>query len=84
MLKNVVAWIRVISPVDAGEPLSSVYASILGKPIANILQTQSLDPEGLRHHYALYRHLMYAAASLSRTQREMIAVAVSVANECEY
>ena len=61
-----VAWDKGLSPHDAREPLASVYAAIAGKPAANILQTQSLDPEGLRHHYALYKHLMYGAAKISR------------------
>ena len=38
----------------------------------------------MEHHYDLYRHLMAGPSPLSRVQREMIAVAVSVENDCFY
>jgi alkylhydroperoxidase/carboxymuconolactone decarboxylase family protein YurZ len=38
----------------------------------------------MRAHFDLYSTLMHARSALSRKQREMIAVAVSSANECHY
>lgn len=48
------------------------------------LQAQSLDPDALALHYALYRRIMFGDSPLSRTEREMIAVVVSRTNSCEY
>jgi alkylhydroperoxidase family enzyme len=38
----------------------------------------------MQTHYDLYAHLMRGRPPLSRTQREMIAVLVSVTNRCHY
>jgi alkylhydroperoxidase family enzyme len=38
----------------------------------------------MRQHYELYLELMRGPGSLTRVQREMIAVAVSAANNCHY
>lgn len=80
------AWIRTVSRDDAEGALAGVYARIAGRSgsIAHILSCQSLHPEGLRDHYALYRTLMFGRGELSRAERESIAVAVSAANGCRY
>lgn len=80
------AWIRTISPGEAAGRLADVYARIAGRSgsVAHILSCQSLHPEGLRDHYALYRTLMFDRGALSRAERESIAVAVSAVNGCHY
>jgi len=61
------------------------YQDIEGFPDRdNILRIHGVSPETMRHHYDLYRGLMYGRGPLSRMQREMIAVVVSVINECHY
>lgn len=50
----------------------------------NIIQIHGVHSETIRHHYDLYRELMYGRSPLSRVQREMIAVVVSAANSCHY
>lgn len=50
----------------------------------NILRIHGVAPAVMRAHYELYRELMYGRGPLSRVQREMIAVAVSAANDCHY
>jgi alkylhydroperoxidase family enzyme len=52
--------------------------------IANILKAHSIHPEVMITHLALYRELMFGRSELSRAEREMIAVAVSVTNHCHY
>jgi len=79
------ARIRSIGPENAEGALKESYATISpGGNIANILRVQSLDPEALSYHYALYRRLMFGPSPLSRAEREAMAVAVSRANECQY
>lgn len=48
--------------------------------VARILGVHSLDPGALQHHLDLYMHLMLSPGSLSRHEREAIAVAVPAAN----
>jgi alkylhydroperoxidase family enzyme len=50
----------------------------------NIIQIHGVHSEIMRHHYDLYRELMYGQGPLTRIQREMIAVTVSTANRCHY
>ena len=50
----------------------------------NILRIHGVHPRVMRFHYDLYRELMHGPGPLSRTQREMLAVVVSAANQCHY
>lgn len=50
----------------------------------NIIRIHGVHSATIRHHYDLYRQLMYAHGPLSRVQREMIAVHVSALNKCRY
>ena len=50
----------------------------------NIIQIHCVHPEVMRLHYDLYLRLMHKAGPLSRVQREMVAIVVSVENGCHY
>jgi alkylhydroperoxidase family enzyme len=52
--------------------------------VDNILWIHSLDPPSMEHHHRYYARMMRGPSPLSRPQREMIAVAVSAANDCFY
>ena len=52
--------------------------------LPNVLAAYSFDPTKLRAFMAMYNDLMLAPSGLSKTEREMIAVAVSAQNECVY
>ena len=49
-----------------------------------ILRVHGVNSAVMKQHYDLYRVLMYGKSSLTRIQREMVAVTVSAANECHY
>lgn len=55
-----------------------------GEAQAHILSSHSLNPGAMRAHIALYRTIMFGESPLTRTEREAMAVAVSMANECHY
>jgi alkylhydroperoxidase family enzyme len=79
-------WIKVIPEEKAEGYLSTLYKKY-GDPfsgVANIIKIHSLNPDAMRHHYELYRHLMFGESRLSRMQREMLAVVVSKLNACHY
>ncbi len=52
--------------------------------LAEVLKIQSLRPESIVKHVDLYMEIMFTKSELSRAQREMIAVIVSVANKYTY
>ena len=80
-------WIRTIAPGEATGLLKRIYDEALARAgkVFNVLSLQSLRPEVLEIGVKLYEELMFSPRSpLSRAQREMIAVAVSRANQCHY
>jgi alkylhydroperoxidase family enzyme len=52
--------------------------------VAGIVRTMSLNPSVLDASMGLYVAAMHGASPLSRSQREMLAVVVSRANDCHY
>ena len=52
--------------------------------MANVHKIQSLRPESIVKHQELYLEIMFSKSELSRAEREMMAVIVSVNNNCEY
>ena len=80
------AWIKVIDESEATDALRKAFKQVTGscKRVANILKVHSVHPEALSTHLALYLELMFAKSELTRAERELLAVAVSVANDCHY
>ena len=80
------AWIRTIDEPEAGTELHHIYEEQLRQAgsVANILKVHSLDSVVLAAHLRLYQATMHGNAKISRRDREMIAVAVSRTNNCEY
>lgn len=79
-------WIREIEEEGAEGQIAELYADLRrqrGK-VSNILKVHSLRPQALQHHLDLYMGLMFGPGGLSRRQRELLAVAVSQANDCAY
>lgn len=80
------ARIKVIEYEQAEGRLLKIYGDIIdsrGK-LAEVHKIQSLRPESIVKHMDLYMELMYSKSELSRAERELIAVVVSVANGCRY
>jgi uncharacterized peroxidase-related enzyme len=78
--------IKVIPHEEATGRLKEIYDDIVqsrGK-LAEVHKIQSLHPESIVKHMDLYMEIMYSKSSLTRAEREMIAVVVSRANECTY
>lgn len=80
------AWIKVIDEAEAAGALRAAYdeAQDARGNVANILKIHSLHPKVMTAHLSLYRALMFGRSELTRTEREIIAVAVSVTNHCHY
>ncbi|MFT5822030.1 MAG: putative peroxidase-related enzyme [Crocinitomix sp.] len=80
------ANIDVINYEDSTGRLREIYDDLIGKrgKLADVHTIQSLRPESIVKHIDLYLEIMFTKSELSRAKREMIAVVVSVANNCEY
>lgn len=81
------AWIKMIEEAEAEGRLKEMYDRMIDPRVGrvdNILKIHSLFPETLQNHYDLYKTVMYGKHGLSRVEREMIAVVVSVVNRCHY
>ncbi len=80
------AWIRIVDEGEAKGELERIYDDVRRSRgrVSNVMKAHSLDPETMQLHLQLYLHLMYGKSSLTRAEREMIAVLVSQLNSCRY
>lgn len=80
------AWIKMIPEDEAEGVLKELYDKYQ-EPwggVDHIIKIHSLNPKSMRTHVDLYAHLMRGKSDLSRIQREMIGVAASTVNHCDY
>ena len=79
------AYIPYVRYEDAKGLLEQLYQRFGGEGrVDSILRIHSLNPASMDHHHRYYAHLMRGPSELSRVQREILAVAVSAANNCFY
>ena len=81
------AWIDTIPPEKADGLLKRLYDAAIKRAgrVYNVIRIQSPRPKILRCSTQLYIEVMHSReSSLSRAQREMIAMTVSRLNECHY
>lgn len=80
------ARIRTIPHAQATGRLKEIYDELVLKrgKLAEVHKIQSLRPESIVKHMELYMEIMFSQSELSRAEREMMAVVVSVANGCSY
>ena len=83
----VMSWIQTV-PFDAAEgELRELYAAAVDPrsgELDHILQIHALHPAGLRAHLQLYQAVMRGSKSLPVVDRELIALTVSLRNQCHY
>ena len=79
-------WIKHVSEDEATGIIEKIYKGTTRSwgGVDNIIKAHSLNPAALRALMTFYNGLMHGDCDLSLAQREMIAVTVSVLNECEY
>lgn len=80
------AWIRTVSEDEATGDLARQYKAAVKRAgkVFGIVKIHSLRPEIMRTFMELYVKIMHSASGLSRTEREMVATAVSKVNHCHY
>lgn len=52
--------------------------------MAEVDKIQSLRPESIVKHIDLYLEIMFLKSKLSRAERQMMAVVISIVNNCHY
>tara|TARA_B110000008_G_C16820863_1_gene504625 strand:+ start:119 stop:373 length:255 start_codon:yes stop_codon:yes gene_type:complete len=83
------AWIEIVPDEEwaEDETLEGLYDRVVDKSsgrIDYIMSVHSLNPRGLAAHDAIYRSAMAGTGSLRKVERELIALVVSLENECHY
>lgn len=79
-------WIDVIDLDTARGSLQKEYEKALERAgrIWRIVSIMSQNPRSMKCSMDFYGAIMFGKSPLSRSQREMLAVVVSVANQCVY
>ena len=81
------ARITVIPDDDWDGELAELYARVVDRNwgrVDNILAVHSLNPRGMEAHQGLYESAMSGTATLRKVERELIALVVSLTNDCHY
>ena len=80
------SFIKVIQHDEAEGDLKQIYDNLVQSrgALAEVHKIQSLNPQTIVNHMDLYISIMFGRSPIKRAQREMIAVTVSVANNCDY
>ncbi len=80
------AYIRYRAASDLPPAYQRLHEHLAGDHgfVDAIVWIHSVNPPAMRHHLALYEHAMRGPSPLTEVQREMIALAVSAANDCFY
>lgn len=81
------ARIEVIPDDDWDGALGELYPRVVDPAygrVDNILAVHSLNPRGMAAHQGLYESAMAGTATLRKVEREIIALVVSLENDCHY
>lgn len=79
------AWIESIPPEDATGPLAALYRRIAGDgEVDHIVQAHSLVPKAMESLIVFYKGVMHGKNDLPYVEREIVALSVSVLNQCHY
>jgi uncharacterized peroxidase-related enzyme len=79
-------YLRLIDVGEATGLLREEYDAAIGRAgkVFDVVRAMSLRPGVLRQSMTLYREIMFGPSSLSRADRELLAVVVSRENGCHY
>lgn len=81
------ANIEIIPDDEWTGELADLYGSVVDPTygrVDTIIAVHSLNPRGMAAHQGLYTSAMSGTATLRKVERELIALVVSLENECHY
>jgi uncharacterized peroxidase-related enzyme len=78
--------IKVVQYEEADNKLKPIYDELIAKrgKFSEVLEVQSLHPDSVKSHVTFYMDIMFSKTALTRAEKELIAVVVSVSNGCLY
>lgn len=81
-----ISKLGVPDPTTLEDDLQNIWHKCIDKLgfVPNVYSSYSLKPQRLRNFMAMYNEIMLSESSLSKLEREMVAVVVSSANRCYY
>jgi len=90
-------WVRTVNEQEAEGKVKEIYAAFKEQVgfvpnimrlqvgfVPNIMRLFSIKPRSLEATANMFKAFMYGPSLLSRAQREAIALATSVINQCHY
>lgn len=80
-------WIETVPDDTWTDALADVRPRVADKStgrVDHIMAIHSLNPAGLAAHDGLYRSAMAGTGTLRKVERELIALVVSLENDCHY
>ena len=80
-------WIETVPDDEWVGALAELHGAVVDRTygrVDNIMAVHSLNPRGLAAHNALYGSAMAGTATMRKVDRELVALVVSLANECHY
>ena len=80
------AWIKTVDETEAQGKVKELYDGFKGQLgfVPNLFRLFSIKPRTMEATANLFKTVHYGPSPLSRTQREAIALVVSVINQCHY
>jgi uncharacterized peroxidase-related enzyme len=81
-----ISKLGVPNPATLDDDFQTIWRKCMDKLgfVPNVYSAYSLKPQRLRNFMAMYNEIMMSDSSLSKLEREMVAVVVSSANRCYY
>jgi len=80
-------WIETIPDDEWGDELAELHPRVVDRSsgrVDHIMAIHSLHPGGMAAHDGLYRSAMAGTSTLRKVERELIALVVSLENDCHY
>jgi uncharacterized peroxidase-related enzyme len=79
-------YIKTLELNEAAGELKDIYSKVVGQrgKLSNILKIHSLLPKTMITHLDFYMSIMFTKEGIRRADAELIAIAVSAANDCDY
>ncbi len=77
---------ELVSDEEATEDVKKIFAEIRDRlgMVPNFFRAQAVDSEWLRSNWKRWKRIMDEERAVDRKTKEMIALAVSFVNDCEY
>ena len=80
-------WIETVPDNQWTDKLAVLHSRVVDQSsgrVDHIMAIHSLNPAGLAAHDGLYRSAMAGTGTLRKVERELIALVVSLENDCHY